>query len=76
LVSHIEDIKDTEDVREQDALENIQMYGGGSNRNSGETYIMRASKNFTPRHTPPVKAGEMSGICIKQGRGKICILKT
>jgi len=52
LVSHTEEIKETEDVRQQDAQENIQMDGGGSNRKSGETCTMKSFKNFKPRqHT-------------------------
>jgi hypothetical protein len=46
LVFHTEEIKETEDVREQDARENIQMDGGGSNRKSGETCMMKSFKKF------------------------------
>jgi hypothetical protein len=55
------------------------MYGGGSNGNSGEACMMRASKILrlaTYQIDAPVKTGEMSGICIKHGRGKICTWKT
>jgi hypothetical protein len=60
LVSHTEVLKETEDIREQDARENIQMDGGGSNRKSGETCMMKSFKNFTPRSTSqrcPSKGG-------------------
>ena len=60
LVSHTEEIKETEDIRKQDARENIQMGGGRSNRKSGENCVMKSFKNFTPHHTPqrcPVKGG-------------------
>ena len=52
LVSHNEEIKETEDIREQDARENIQVDGGGSNRKSGETCMMKSFKHFAPRQTP------------------------
>jgi hypothetical protein len=60
LVSHTKEIKETEDVRKQDARENIQMDGGESNTKSGETCMMKSFKNVTPRHTPqrcPSKGG-------------------
>jgi hypothetical protein len=60
LVSHTEEIKQTEDIREQDARENIQMDRGGSNRKSGETCMLKSFKKFKPRHTPqrcPSKGG-------------------
>jgi hypothetical protein len=61
LVSHTEEIKETEDIREQDARENIHMDGGGCNRKSGETCMMKSLKNFTPRHTPQRCPGKGGG---------------
>ena len=52
LVFHAEEIKETEDVRKQDVQENIQMDGGGNNRKSGKTCMLKSLKNFAPRHTP------------------------
>jgi hypothetical protein len=58
LVSHDEEIKETEDIREQDARENIQTDGGGSNRKSGETCMMKSFKYFAPRRTPQICASK------------------
>jgi len=60
LVSHTEEIKETEDSREQDARKNIQMDGGGSNRKSEEACMMKSLNNFTSCRTPqrcPSKGG-------------------